>query len=245
MKQEEEISTILGSLRRIEAPENFEGVVRTRIAETRPARALTRPALLLGLKFAFPLLLLLMLGAFLILSNDTPIDQAAVPQPDNSPVEIAEIDAPSVLDTGMAKNMNARREPTPGTRDQKSARIVDPQMSEDQALTPDNSTVFPKGVDPRNAVPTNRKPPGNGVIPPTSILSMIGIASSCSPRGCLAGEVRPDSIAERSGVRSGDLIEAIDDRAIGSASQLTGSVSVSSLRILRDGRRITLRLSAR
>lgn len=245
MKKEEEISTILGSLERVEAPGNFEGMVRTRIAEKRPTGSTTRPAFLLALKFALPLILLVVLGAVIILSDETSIDQAVVPPVDNSYVKVAEIDQPSGSDDRIATSTNSLRPAPPANRNTNVVRVEDPPMSEDQALSQDNSTVFPNGVDPRNAIVSNRRPPETGTITPTSVLAMVGITSSCSRNGCLATDVRSGSIAERSGVAAGDLIEAIDNRLIGSTTQLTGTVSVSSLRILRHGRRLTIRLSTR
>ena len=245
MRNEEEISRVVGSLQRIDAPENFDGMVRSRIAERRTPDSALRPVLLLGLKFALPLILLLVLGAVLLLSDQSSVDRAGVPPIVNSYVEVADIILLQPNEIRGADDANLRHPALPAHRKMNNVQVPDLPESEDQAISRDDSTVFPRGLDPRNANLTNRKAPEGGEISPESLLAMIGVQGTCSRSGCFADDVRSGSIAEKSGIRSGDLIEAIDDRAIGSNSHLRGRVTVASLRILRDGQRLTVKLSSR
>lgn len=243
MDHEEKISKVLRSLPQVEAPQHFEAGVRARIAQGRTSKSERQPLLLLGAKFAFPLVLLLILGGILIFTNQPEIDRSMVPAIDDAGLSLASVDSPpeSGQATSAVDPTSENRVP-PANRRTKSPDNTLPAV-EDQALSRDDSTVFPKGVDPRNAGVSNRPLPTAGSISPESVLSMIGISSSCSSTGCRAIEVRSGSIAEKSGVRTGDMVEAIEDRLVGSTKPLQGRISVESLTIMRDGRRITLRIT--
>ena len=66
------------------------------------------------------------------------------------------------------------------------------------------------------------------------------------PQGALVSSVEPDSAAEKAGLRSGDVILALDATAIEHSSDLPARVadmkpgSRASLEVLRDGKRVTL-----
>lgn len=237
---EEQISRLLRDMPAAEAPENFEGMVRTRIAERRSFDRTGRPVFWLAIKFAAPMVLLLAFGVFLILSDDgsvnvemiPPVDAPAVASAnlsfDETPVKVSEVNN---LKQSPPLNKNAEQRP------------VEPP-SQDKALSPDDSTRFPPGVDPRKATRTNEMPSA-GRVAPISILSFIGITSACTPVSCQVRAVQPGGLAERSGVRVGDLIEAIDDRPIDSTHTFSGGISVRSLRVKRDGTPITISLNVR
>jgi len=62
------------------------------------------------------------------------------------------------------------------------------------------------------------------------------------PRGVLMSEVTPDTPAEKAGVEEGDVILAVDDKAVNSISRLRNTISLAGvgteveLQVLRDGR---------
>ncbi len=247
MKDEEEISRMLASLRAVEAPDNFEGVVRSRIAGRRDEDSLSRPSFWLFAKFAFPMLLLLAIGAFLIVFSERELSGDMVPAVGSGTVDAAAIEDPPAgpSDISSSPNVNSPVAQVPVNRGAGNSRAVAQGGSEDIGLSSDDSTVFPDGVDPRKAIVTNGKPAGEGSISPAEVLLMIGISSNCSPTGCLATAVREGSIAAVSGIESGDLISAMDGRPLNSSSGITGKFTVSELTIVRSGKRMTVSVGRR
>jgi hypothetical protein len=234
---EEQMSRLLRELPAAEAPENFEAMVRSRIAERRPVDRVGRSAFWLAVKFAAPMVLLLVLGIFLVLSDDGSLNVGSIP-----PVE-----APGVASANLSSQepppnitaVNAVRQSPPLNRNSRQPQTGSP--SQDIALSTDDTTLFPPGVDPRKATRTNERP-SSGRISPITILSFIGITSACTPTSCQVRAVQPGGLAERSGVQVGDMIEAIDERPIGSNHIVSGEISVRSLRVKRDGKPLTIRL---
>ncbi|MEQ1765764.1 MAG: PDZ domain-containing protein [Pyrinomonadaceae bacterium] len=246
MKDEEEISRMLASLKTVDAPENFEGGVHSRIAQHRDERSLSRPSLLLAAKFALPLGLLLAAGGFLIVSNDGTLNTDLVPPVDDPTHNIAVVDDPQATqsNTSTTINENSQIAQVPVNRVGGNTRTVPQGGSEDIGLSSDDSTLFPDGVDPRKAKVVNGKPPTGGAISPASVLSMIGISSSCSSKGCVATAVREGSIAATAGIENGDLISEIDGRPI-NANGISGPFSVSEITLVRAGKKMTVSIARR
>ncbi len=243
--QEEQISRLIAGLRPVEAPEGFEGMVRTKIAEGRRESSGGRPLIWLAAKFALPLILLMLLGGFLIVSQEGDINAEMVPPVGDSRPEVAELDAvsPPVLDVA-ATNDSTPRNAAP-TSDRNGLQVDQPPRgSQDIALSPDDTTVFPSGVDPRRTHGTNSKPPIGGSVSPASVLSMIGIVSNCSPSGCLATEVREGTIAAGAGIQTGDLITALDGRPV-TAEGITGQFSIGEITLVRSGAKMTVSIARR
>jgi membrane-associated protease RseP (regulator of RpoE activity) len=247
MKDEEEISRMLASLKTVDAPENFEGGVRSRIAQRRGEPSLSQPSLLLFAKFAFPLLLLVVVAGVLIVSNEQDLNGDMVPPVGEGTHRVAAIDEPLTVpsDTSNTNRVNSPIAQVSTNRGRGNSR-PDPQgdSRDDQALSQDETTLFPDGVDPRKATITNGNPPTGGTISPASVLLMIGISSNCSSTGCVATSVREGSIAAKVGIQSGDLISAIDGRPI-NASGTSGQFTVSEITFVRSGKKMTVSIARR
>lgn len=237
---EEQISRLLRDMPAAEAPENFEGMVRSRIAERRAFDRPGRPVFWLAAKFAAPMVLLAAFGVFLILSDDGAVNVEMI-----SPVDAPEVASANLSfdDTPVSVAAVNNLKQSPPLNKSAEQRPVEPP-SQDKALSSDDTTRFPPGVDPRKATRTNERPSA-GRIAPTSILSFIGITSACTPVSCQVRAVQPGGLAERSGVRVGDVIEAIDDRPIDSTHVFSGGISVRTLRVKRDGLPLTIALNVR
>lgn len=237
---DEQISRLLRDMPAAEAPDNFESMVRTRIAERRAVGRVGRPVFWLAVKFAAPLVLLLAFGIFLVLSDDGSLNVEMIPP----------VDAPAVASANLSFDetpinvtaVNNLKQSQPLNRNAEQGPIEPP--SQDKAVSPDDTAMFPPGVDPRKATRTNEKPSA-GRIAPISILSFIGITSVCTPVSCQVRAVQPGGLAERAGVRVGDLVEAIDDKPIDSTHTFAGGISVKTLRVKRDGVPLTISLKVR
>jgi len=226
-QEEGTISRLLGSLPTAEAPENFEAMVRSQIADRRQTEPSGRPVLWLALKFALPMLLLVFLGAFLIVSDDSSLNVGMVPPVDSPGVASVDLEEKSPANELAVNSRNARQQPV-----NRNAEVPkNSPSSEEKALSQDDTTMFPPGVDPRRVA---------GKVSAPEILRMLGIEVSCSNAGCKVVSIQANSIASKLGLEKGDLIEAIDGKRIGAGSTVEGKVS--SLGIVRAGKRSTIAL---
>ncbi len=244
MKDEEEISRMLAGLKAVDAPENFEGGVRSRIAMRREGSSRSRASVLLVAKFALPLLILLGVGGFLIVSDNGTLQGDMVPPVgDGTKQDVAVFDdPPSGAGAPQTTGVNTVVAQAPVNRSGTNSRAVQP--SQDQGLSQDDTTVFPDGVDPRKARVTNGQRPTDGQISLASVLNMIGISASCSAVGCVATEVREGSVAANAGVRAADLLVALDQQPINAATSLKGG-SVNTITLVRDGNRMAVSIGRR
>lgn len=240
---------MLGELPRAAAPSSFESAVRSRISMHGGSGWSSSPVLLLGLKFAAPVVVLAVIGTFVILSGTRTPDTATVPPPADTmdpairagndtgvtpqSEEAVQTEAASgVVKPGSKKGLDARRGDTEGPGG----------GSKDLALSQDSARINPPEFDPKGRKDVQPVPPKGNGITAESILTMIGIKPECRSDGCLASAVSKQSIAERSGVRAGDLIESIDDKPIKTGTVFDGTVSVRTLALRRGGKRITVSL---
>lgn len=227
--EEEKVTRLLGGLPAVEAPENFEAMVRSQIAERRNSEPSGRPVFWLAMKFALPMLLLVALGAFLIISDESSLNVELVP-PVESP-SIASVDLEEKLPSkDLAVNSQNDSVRSPQVNRNSEVPKTAPSL-EEKALSQDDTTMFPPGVDPRRVA---------GKVSAPAVLRMLGIEVSCSNAGCEVVSIQQNSIASNLGLEQGDLIEAIDDKRIGAASMVEGSVT--TLRIVRAGKHSTIAL---
>jgi S1-C subfamily serine protease len=232
-REEERVSRLLGSLPSVEAPESFEAMVRSQIAGRQTTKTSERPIFWLALKFAVPMLLLVFLGAFLIVSDDRSSNAELVPPVDSPGVASADLTVKEPSTDQLAANSrNGSTRPPQVDRNGDQKRPA--PSSEEKALSQDDTTMFPPGVDPRRI---------SGKVSAPVVLRMLGIEASCSGVGCRVSSILMNSIASRVGLEPGDIIEAVDDKRINGASTIDGSVS--SLRIVRGGKRSTIILTVR
>jgi S1-C subfamily serine protease len=79
---------------------------------------------------------------------------------------------------------------------------------------------------------------------PGAAQAPFGAAVKSVPGGLLVGNVRPGSAAEKTGLRAGDVITAINGRSIGDTSALVAALSPAArgpvLSVQRDGHELAL-----
>jgi membrane-associated protease RseP (regulator of RpoE activity) len=243
-KQLEQVERELGSLPKVEAPVNFEQMVRTQIAEGRPAESTGRAQFMLALKFALPTLVLMVFGAILIFSGmKAPSDQAVAPvderqlRPD-SPLS-ADTEAMTAGANNATRNLNVNTKAN-------SLEIRAQMPGEDQgggsvnlAVKPE-SPVYPDGLDPNARRPEPRNvPPGR--VQPSAILSMLGLKINCESAGCSIAQLVEGSPGAKAGLKVGDVIEKINDTPLSSDS-FVGSVDIQTITVRRGGRQVRVQL---
>lgn len=250
-EKKDQVELALNRLERVEAPANFETMLRSRILRESAESSAGGTPWSLIIKFALPTVALLLLGVFFVLSGPARFDQAAVPpvmdsapalreQPNALPVRTD--DQQAVGNDSLAADT---REVIKDATNVRSNRAEKPTGgSKDVALSPADDPLYPPGLDPTRRVVNPDTQTGSN-ISVSSILSMFGIVIACGPADCDAITVQSNSLAERAGVKKGDKIEAINDRSINSTTAFSGSINVRTLRISRDGKPITVNLTVR
>lgn len=261
---EERIAEMLRGLKQVAAPNDFEFRVNARIARGRPAEN-SGWGFAPVFRTAVPLLLVLVVAGFLIGNYHYSVDSNAVavmPETDleNETFERVARDVRSEdfvepgLDTGpktppaetfvndtalAAADHSGADVPVSGPLAMPSAADAEPVPaggSFDSALSTSNRSIMPPGISrsPRIRIETNadvsRRP-----ITAERILRQIGIEAEFTAGKWFAKGVRAKSPADRSGIRAGDAITAIDGRVLGADTEFAGIFTGRTLKVERGG----------
>ena len=246
------VRSLLGGLKRVEAPGDFDFRVKARIASGRPAdrSASWLPALA---KLSVPLAVLLLIGGFfgynaLYPTNNVAVapvveTQSVLPVPDRKPVEpvaapsnevVAKVNEtkPAVTDEIIAAKPTEKRiVPAVPSNRQPGGGSVDRASRISTSITPKdpdpNGTNLPKDMN-RSAGVSAR-----------DVLSRIGVGVDPSGK---VGSVKANSVADRSGLKAGDVVEAIDGQGLTQTTTLENKSTVKSVRVRRGGTTVQIDL---
>lgn len=257
-KETNAVAGLLGSLPRVEAPNDFDFRVKARIAAGRPARVSWFPNVA---RVAVPLGLVLSVGGYFgyrSVYQPASADVAAVANTQANSfvqrqpsIDVSTTNSPSTLSTDP---INAEKMLTkPQSVDEKVVASV----SNSQIRTPnpssssvsddrrggsfditqnDSKKVYPKGVDPRRRVlVTPREFQQPGAISAKDVLTLFGADVVYSESGWRVAAVKVDSSAQKAGLKSGDVVEAINDLPLNEKTSFKGQFSGKSMRLKRDG----------
>ncbi len=265
---EGKIRQLLGELKRFDAPPNFDFGLRRKIAAHQP-ETVKKSRLLPVLRLALPLSLLILFAAFvgfdLFLSpqiGDVPaVAENILPPPpknsvvaENAPVNTASpnvLQIPNFRETAAqitVPNPKAAKPISPATgKSEKPSLAKDSEEdfsgTRDSALT-SSRTILPKGLNQNQKPAAAENVLNNKPITVRQILSQLGIEADFAEDNWKVRSVKEHSLAERSGVKNGDLLEAIDDRELDSETVFTQSYSGKTIHLTRDGKKIALNLGA-
>jgi len=254
-RDEETISRLVGGLKHVEAPANFERRVMSRIAEgeTKPRSFVSLPTLVL----AAGAVIVLLVGSLVFYNmrrpatqgNDVvqtpvaaPVPQSSAPaqhpvapQPMADPETVAQNGGESIQQA-PAQNRQTPKQIRPETNSNIGGGSI--TLGQGQARP-----VLPEGIDPRSRrtnVNTSEIVSPNA-IPVRDILEMSGISAEFQNEWVVKA-VAKNSIAERSGVKTGDAVTAINDKQLTADTNFHGFGSITSLTVRRDGQSLTLKL---
>lgn len=255
---EQKIAQILGDLRRVETPSDFEFRLKARIANAKPSES--RPASLFPvLKYAVPLALMLFVTAGVILNSayNQPVDNGAV----------AAIDAPAPEPEKQASTESEPAGNSPNSiladgREQGTAeRPKPPAVTGGPVRKPDVATaprsegpgvrIFGGGRDRLPRVPkefTVTPNPSSTNTNQASVksddvrqaLSSVGVAVELEGGTWQVRSVGPGR-GNDLGVRPGDRVEAIDGQRIDASTSFRDGFRLTTMTVRRDGVEIVLR----
>lgn len=263
---EAKVRRMLGELKRIEAPRNFDFKLKARIASTRPEDLRKPESRLVFLRYAMPLLLVLVVISGVVVIGLYGVDNGDVPevaytaptkqadreltQPVVSPAPALTTPANSVADeTAVAKTTPIEGQTIASSsqprRMERTGTARD--LSDDGAGSKDGALGNPKPIiDLNNAKPTSAAPAGTGPsmpagqIPVQTVLDFSGIKTTYSNSGWRVNAVLPSSIADKAGIKTGDLIEGINGQPVTEGTKFSGEVRVRSLKVGRNGQSMVI-----
>jgi hypothetical protein len=260
---EEQVAELLGSLKRVNAPENFESRVKSRLAVS-PA-----PAGNFGfLKLALPTAALAAIALFLFLSGylggevptvevaNAPKESRSVPQVQSVPsqmpsvnVDSAQQQPPSGAQTVVApENSNVQQPVNYQRKNPNGSRPIDPsRQSYDIGSNTKETVVLPPGFDPNsrprpdaNMEKRMRRP----TIAATDVLRLTGVNAEFRGHDCVDNSVVAQSAGERIGVKAGDVIISLNDIRIGNGTSLPSGVDLQSITVRRGGAALVLKFQS-
>ena len=243
------VRRMLGSLKRVDAPGDFDFRVKARIAKGAPVN--------IGAKWfpnwvsaAVPLVLVLSAaGYFGIRSIYAPAENLQPIAEEQQPVFSSITETPPQAVTEPAANkillaqMNEKpaNPANPGTNAViLSKKLISPTASSNRKTGGSIDMTQREGRPKNLRKPREFENPGG--IGAKEILSQIGLDINYSETSWKVGGVRQNSVAERSGLKSGDVIEAINDQNLTEKATLTTPFSGKSIRVRRDGVSVYLEL---
>jgi hypothetical protein len=225
----ESITNLLGGLRRVEAPENFEFGVKARIANGEPKESASPFGFL---KIAIPTAALAGLAAFLYMSGfvfgDIPTVQVAEDTtkpatvvPATVRTEVVASKDPDTVSTTRETHIASARASGSNNRSRGTVNAVKQPNgggSIDQTLNPDR--------------------PIKRVVSVQKVLESAGISAEFQGERCVANSV--NGTAERIGVKSGDVILTVNNVPVKSSTTFEDGVELKSVRVNRGGRNLKL-----
>jgi hypothetical protein len=250
---EEKVAAMLGTLKRVDAPADFDFRVRARIAQGRPAEARVSwfPAFA---RVAAPAVMLAAVGGYFgynalydtgtvnvpVVADSGPV--AAAPVAVQTSNEVAPAPA-ATTEVAVAKPPVDTEETVAGTpKKDLTAAVKKPETPEggsvDMALRETHTVSTRSG----NVVNTGNSSP----VIPTSTLSVrevfsaMGIRASLSATGWRVSSASGRAAA--AGLKTGDIIETVNGKAVGANTVFDEKFVGSAMRVKRDGLTVNISL---
>lgn len=257
---EEQVRQMLAGLKRVAAPNDFDFKLKARIAQGRPE---SRPgSMVWAMRFVLPVLLLAVVGIIAVTSGLIPIgtdvatDSGREPALETEGSAVAQETRTDPMSGNLAESAAVPAAPSPGRGSLVSARPAGSRTASRRATpvavsrggsidvgTSVEEPIFPKGLDPNTPVKVNDKAVETAPLQTKVILSLLGIDAAYDGSQWKAASVKQHSIGERAGVKSGDVIEAVNDLPVGAATEFKSPFSGKSVTVKREGRSVRLGLS--
>lgn len=247
---EKQIAEMLSSLKRVDAPTNFDIRVRARIARGAKVSATSWTTNLVRVGALATVAAVIAVGGYFAFNsintghNDVPAVAEVQPQTQNPIVEqpssnitTSESSNPTVVKP--SNELVAQNDvPTNG-----NAKTNGPNSTEDRATggstelaVRESQKIFPRGVDPNAKAPANAKGVNpNARVSVSQILEFIGVNATWAGGGWRVDSVESSNIAGRSGIKTGDVIEAVNDQPVNERTTFGANFSGKSVRVRRDG----------
>lgn len=235
-EERDEIGEKLRGLKRVEAPANFDFGLKAKIANGKPA---VKHSVSRFVRYAVPAALVLVVGAFLVLNSLYFVGERSV------------ADIPPVTETKTAPPQRAV-ESQPQSMGMEPTVAVDPKLPVNVKPKPAENKPRKASNEPQGGsyvaaqrlqepiYPSGLNSNGQNEIGVKDALGVFGIDAVFDGKKWTVNAVKEKSIAERNGVKSGDLLGAIDGRAISETDKFKTPFSAKNLTVIRDGKPVNI-----
>jgi hypothetical protein len=261
--EEDQLREICRSLKKVDAPKDFDFKLKARIASTNAGRF--QPRFGFAFRYALPALLALTFvlgllvynGGFLSSNNPVVAESSLVPQntvspqntalsnpvsPARNPNEsLAVLPSNQNLPKVPASEFSLRNPKKPETEKKAKSDNRISTFSEDktfrniEVLTPRD---FEQKVPPQNLQTIERPSP----IPVKAIFSLMGINADFENGKWTVKSVTANSLGESSDVKANDIIEAIDAQPLSAETVFNRINNAKTITVTRRGEKLQLRL---
>jgi len=243
---EEQVSRLLGDLKRAEAPNDFDFGVRARIAKGKPADK--SPSWLpVTVRYAVPLVLLVLVGGYFAFNafyslNVTSIPVVVADKPAKEPPIAGPPSTPVIApppDQTIAGHPDVKPETSTKGRLPAPERKVSPKAEIPGGGSIDLSQHEGVKIEVPKPEPRSR----STQISAKSVLTIIGVTVTSNEPVWKAVSVREGGIGDRSGIKAGDVIEAINDQPANEKTGFANRTILRTIRVRRDGTSIEIPIS--
>lgn len=276
---DEKLHRLLGGLKKVAAPKNFDFQLKARIANAQP-NDLQKPFLLPWLRYVLPLSVIVLLAGFVVFNLSFSVDNTGAPQvadlPKNqtesaiTPVETpskAVIEEPVIASVPTNKNSDIRtsEQVFVGSGSKATQNKAKTIAVKNSLVLPNNKrsnelknnsggsrditlrdapVLFERNTNLNSG---NVKPPNvqQNVISLQQVLLQIGIEAEYTDKGWKVISIKDARLPMLSNMKSGDIIESIDDKKLSSDTVFQQAFTGKVFRILRDGKQIVINLNAK
>lgn len=254
----DEIAGLLAGLKRVNAPGDFDFRVRARIAAGKPA---TRHWFSSLVRIGAPVAAVMLAGGyfgygvFYTTNGEIAPRQSAFAPPVTAVLPAAPTEAPvqpspaqdsqflavSNVNTSMPEIGNIKVPPP------RQKNIVDQRPSNLEGkgsfeiALGESKSIGPRGINP-GVLPAKPKNLDGRALTAREVFSAIGVEAQYSGSSWTVGSVRPNSVGARSGLRPGDVVEAINEQTLSDKTSFPGKFNGRTLRVRRDGQALEMPL---
>ncbi|CAN5737227.1 hypothetical protein BH24ACI2_BH24ACI2_10590 [soil metagenome] len=269
------IRQMIKSLRKVNAPKDFDFRLKARIANARASDF--QPRFLPALRYVLPLSVVVLIFAFVVLNSVYFVDNQAVPQvaetapqtpverqttpADNFPImpDLAanntqtasnknfavDVSSPpknnKTLISDQAKLVAGKSPKKPQAETLKEKIIDEGGGSRVSAVSPP-IIITPKGIPSNDTVKISPKVENANFKIAEQILLPLGIETISENGKLQVKAVKQNSVAERSSVKVGDIIEAIDGEKLTEQPLRAKTIKERQITVVRDTQRIKISL---
>ena len=265
---EQKISRLIGGMEKVSAPKDFDFRVKARISAAKQNNF--HPSLWRTLRYALPLTATLVIAAFVMIQGGLfsqtdkqspvvenqnplqPVKSESLPsniemaETSNSAVEVnkkeEQIPDSFVSESNQANTITAK---IPSKKTDKNLPLVSPTVeqpnSRDITVRESNVNILPEGI-PGNTASLNKDFSQNNSVTAREILNFIGVETENAGNKMRVKSVKENSLAGRSGVQTGDIVEAIDEQRLDQKNLSPKFKGGKTITVTRDNKVLEIEL---
>jgi hypothetical protein len=240
------LGELLRELNRVEAPNDFDFKVKARIANADPREFKKRRLVPV---YVYPLVIVVIAGSAFLVSEFLPGQSPTVPEV----VADSNKTVPQQANSGIQPGMEMPKQPEIATGNPPKAisPLANPGKSDADQTQPGGSItsglgtsqpVLPRGFNVnavRKNVPIQPKDSNITVI---DLMSFLGVESRFEGQSLKISSVKNGSVADKSGIKAGDIVEALENTPITPTIKLAARFEAKTLTINREGQHMQIKI---